>query len=114
MGTLTAPAVAFTVPWALTARDHTGNRMLRRSATSRTPQPSTTPRTPRRWSAVANSSPNSPSVEGEFVATTRTSPGRHCSTATWIIRLSPGQHSTVTAVPPMRAPGQAGRSSGPR
>ena len=47
------------------------------------------------------------------MATTSTSPGRHCSTATWIIRLSPGQHSTVTAVPPIRAPGQAGRNSGP-
>ena len=113
-GTLTAPAVAFTVPCALTARDQAGKPISRSSATSRTPLPSTTPRTPRCASAVANSSPNSPSVDGELVATTRTSPGRHCSTATWIIRLSPGQHSTVTAVPPIRAPGHAGRNSGPR
>ena len=106
-GTLTAPAVAFTVPCALTARDQTGNRISRRSATSRTPQPSTTPRTPRRWSAVANSSPNSPSVDGEFVATTRTSPGRHCSTATWIIRLSPGpaQHRHRGAADARARPG---------
>ena len=60
-------------------------------------------------SAVANSSPNIPSVRGEVVVTTRMSPAPHCSTAAWIIRLSPGQHSTVTAVPAIRAPGWIGR-----
>ncbi|AKJ15142.1 hypothetical protein ABB07_35305 [Streptomyces incarnatus] len=70
----------------------------------------TRPRTPRRFSAVANSSPNIPSVDGEVVVTTRMSPAPHCSTAAWIIRLSPGQDSTVTAVPATRTPCWTGRS----
>ncbi|KUN27995.1 hypothetical protein AQJ11_15475 [Streptomyces corchorusii] len=69
----------------------------------------TSPRTPRRLSAVANSSPNTPSVEGEVVVTTRRSPPRHCSTAAWIMRLSPGQDGTVTAVPATRTPCWTGR-----
>lgn len=73
----------------------------------------TRPRTPRWRSAVAKSSPKRPSRDGEVVVTTRTSPSRHCSTAAWIIRLSPGQHSAVTAVPPIRAPSWIGRRSGP-
>ena len=74
----------------------------------------TRPRTPRAASEVASSSPNIPSVHGEVVVTTRRSPARHCSTAAWIIRLSPGQHSAVTAVPPVRAPSWIGRRPGPR
>src|SRR3712207_7207444 len=67
-GTFTAPAVALTEPCALTARDQAGKPISCSSATSRTPLPSTTPRTPRWASAVANISSNSPSVDGEFVA----------------------------------------------
>ena len=48
-----------------------------------------------------------------MVVTTRTSPGRHCSIAAWIIRLSPGQFSTVTAEPAIRAPSWIGRSAAP-
>ena len=40
-----------------------------------------------------------PSVLSAVQPTTRISPGLHCSTATWIIQLSPGCTSTVTAVP---------------
>ena len=103
-GTLTAPAVALTVPCAETAAQKTGKPIACSSATSRTPPVVTRPRTPRCCSDVPSSSPNAPSVFGDVVVTTRMSPGRHCSTAAWIIRLSPGQHRTVTAVPPVRAP----------
>ena len=48
------------------------------------------------------------------VVTTSRSPGWHCSTAAWIIRLSPGQQTAVTAVPPIRAPRWTGRMPGPR
>ena len=57
------------------------------------------PRTPRLTSEVASSSPNAPSLLGDVVVMTMMSPGLACSTAAWIIRLSPGQHSTVSAVP---------------
>lgn len=113
IGTLTEPPVALTVPWADTARDQAAKPMSRSSWVSRMPALMTMPRTPRRWSAVANSSPNRPSVHGEVVVTTRTSPSPHCSTAAWIIRLSPGQLSTVTAVPATRTPCWTGRIPGP-
>ena len=113
-GTLTAPGVSLTVPCALTAADQAGKPMARSSATSRRPASITMPRTPRAASEVASSSPNIPSVDGEVVVTTSRSPARHCSAAAWIMRLSPGQHSTVTAVPPIRAPSWMGRSPGPR
>ncbi len=90
-GTLTAPAVAFTVPWAQTAALNTGKPIACSSATSRTPPVVTSPRTPRCCSEVASSSPKAPSALGDVVVTTSTSPGWHCSTAAWIIRLSPGQ-----------------------
>ena len=45
--------------------------------------------------------------------TTSRSPAWHCSTAAWIMRLSPGQHSAVTAVPPVRVPSWIGRRPGP-
>ena len=57
------------------------------------------PVTPRAISEVASRSPNMPSVLSAVQPTTRMSPGWHCSTATWIIQLSPGCASTVTAVP---------------
>jgi hypothetical protein len=41
-------------------------------------------------------------------ATTSTSPRRHCSTATWIIQLSPGGTLTVSAVPAIREPAWIG------
>ena len=50
-----------------------------------------------------------PSVLSVVQPTTRMSPGRHCSTATWIIQLSPGCARTVTALPATAAPGPAGR-----
>jgi 4-hydroxy-4-methyl-2-oxoglutarate aldolase len=56
-------------------------------------------------SDVASSSPNMPSVLSVVQPTTRTSPFWHCSTATWIIQLSPGCASTVTALPAIAAPG---------
>src|ERR1039458_3575873 len=80
----------------------------------RTPSSMTRPRTPRTASEVASSSPNIPSVDGDVVVTTSRSPAWHCSAAAWIIRLSPGQHSAVTAVPPTRLPSWMGRSPGPR
>src|SRR5215469_15812863 len=113
-GTLTAPAVALTVPCALIAAENTGKPMACSPATSRTPPVVTRPRTPRWASEVASNSPNAPSVDGDEVVTTRKSPAQHCSTAAWIMRLSPGQHSAVTAVPPTRMPGQAGRMPVPR
>ncbi len=51
-------------------------------------------------------------IDGEKVVTTMMSPGRQHSTAAWIIRLSPAWHSTVTALPAMRAPRWIGRISG--
>ena len=63
---------------------------------------------------VTTTSPNAPSVFGEVVVITMTSPGLACSTAAWIIRLSPDQHSTVSAVPAIRAPCWFGRIAGPR
>ena len=45
-----------------------------------------------------------PSVLSAEQPTTRMSPGWHCSTATWIIQLSPGCASTVTAVPAASPP----------
>ena len=91
-----------------------GKPIARSSATSRTPASMTRPRTPRAASEVASSSPNIPSVHGEAVVTTSRSPAWHCSTAAWIMRLSPGQHSAVTAVPPVRVPSWIGRRPGPR
>ncbi len=79
---------------------------------SRTPPVVTRPRTPRCCSWVANSSPNEPSSDGETVVTTRMSPGCVCSIAAWIMRLSPGQHSTVTAEPATRAPCWIGVTEG--
>ncbi len=45
------------------------------------------------------------SVDGDVVVTTRTSPGPHCSMLAWIMRLSPGGQSTVTAAPQILMPG---------
>ncbi len=42
------------------------------------------------------------------------SPSWHCSTAAWIMRLSPGRHRAVTAVPAMRTSCWTGRNPGPR
>ena len=55
-----------------------------------------------------------PCVDGAVVATTKMSPSWHTSTAAWIMRLSPGCDSTVTAVPATFAPTWIGRRSGPR
>ncbi len=104
-GTLTAPGVAFTVPWAHTALDQTGNRISVRSRTSRQPASMTSARVPRRRSEVANNSPNMPSVEALLNPTTNRSPASINSTATWIIQLSPGGARAVTALPATRAPG---------
>src|SRR5258707_10211483 len=70
IGTWTAPAVALTVPCAETAAQNTGKFIACSSATSRTPPVVTSPRTPRRCSAVASSSPTEPSVLAEVVVTT--------------------------------------------
>ena len=96
--------------WAVQA----GKPMSRSSRVSRSPAPMTSPRTPCAASEVASSSPKAPSLLGETVVTTMMSPGRACSTAAWIIRLSPGQQITVSAVPAMRAPCWLGRIPGPR
>ena len=97
-----------TVPAAETHRDQTGNRICASSLTSRQPASMTSPRTPRAASAVASSSPKYPSSQRDVGATTRTSPSAHCSTATWIIQLSPGGTLTVTAVPEIRGPAYTG------
>jgi hypothetical protein len=94
------------------ARDHTGNPIPRSCSTSRTPASMTTATTPCAPSDVASSSPSMPSVEGDVVVTTSTSPGRHVSTAAWIIRLSPGWQETVTAEPAATAPSWIGRIRG--
>src|SRR5688572_3014889 len=105
MGTFTDPAVALTVPCADTAFDHTGNSIFVKSATSRTPASMIKPTTPWARAETARSSPNIPSVDSDVVDTTRMSPGRQTSIAAWIIRLSPGAHNTVTALPAARAAG---------
>ena len=105
----TAPSVAFTVPLAEIAFDHTGKPISVSGFTSRQPASMTRPMTPRAISEDASSSPNMPSVLSVVQPTTSTSPLRHCSTATWIIQLSPGCASTVTAGPPIAAPAQIGR-----
>ncbi len=56
-GRFTVPAVALTVPWALTCRDQTGKPDLVIAATSRTPVVVTRPCTWRAASAVVISSP---------------------------------------------------------
>ena len=114
MGTFTDPGVLFTVPWHDTWRVHTGNPISRSSVVSRTPASMTSPRTPRAISDDASSSPNIPCVEGAVVVTTSTSPGQQTSTAAWIMMLSPGWLSTVTADPAILIPCWIGRSSGPR
>jgi len=58
---------------------------------------------------VARSSPNAPSLFSLEQATTSTSPGFSTSAATWIIQLSPGWQSAVTALPAIRAPRHTGR-----
>ena len=112
-GLFTAPPIALPVPCALTNWDQTGKRAAVIGATSRTPVVVTSPRTPRAASEVVISSPTKPSLDGEVVVTTSRSPGRACSIATCSMRLSPGPHSTVSAVPAARAPGQAGRRAVP-
>ena len=106
---LTAPSVALTVPLAEIAFDHTGKPISLSGLTSRQPASMMRPITPRATSAVASSSPNMPSVLSAVQPTTRMSPFWHCSTATWIIQLSPGCASTVTAGPAIEAPAQIGR-----
>ncbi len=97
--------MAFTVPCELTARLQIGNFISVKGATSRHPASMISPFTPRARSEVASSSPKYPSVQNDVGATTRMLPGVHTSTATWIIRLSPGGSDTVTAGPAMAAPG---------
>src|SRR5258708_27239539 len=53
-GTLTAPSVAFTVPLAEIAFDHTGKPISRSDFTSRHPASMTRPVTPRALSEVAS------------------------------------------------------------
>src|SRR5207237_2132490 len=108
-GTLTAPSDAFTVPLAEIAFDHTGKPISRSDLASRTPASITSAVTPRAISEVARRSPNMPSALSALHPTTRISPGLHCSTATWIIQLSPGCTSAVTAVPAASPPAQTGR-----
>ena len=64
---------------------------------------------PRARSEVASSSPKAPSVFSLEQATTRMSPFFTTSQATWIIQLSPGWQSAVTALPATRAPRHTGR-----
>ena len=97
------------MPLAEIARDQTGKPISVSAFTSRQPASITSPITPRATSEVASSSPNMPSVLSEVQPTTSTSPFWHCSTATWIIQLSPGCASTVTAGPAICAPAQIGR-----
>ena len=111
-GVFTAPAIALPVPWALTNRDQTGKRAAVMAATSRTPVVVTSPLTPRAASEVVISSPAKPSPDGDVVVTTSRSPGRACSMAACSMRLSPGPHSTVSAVPAARArPGRPERGA---
>ena len=65
----------------------------------------TRPTTPCARADTASSSPNIPSVDSDVVVTTRMSPGSQTSIAAWIIRLSPGAHETVTALPAALAVG---------
>ena len=80
-GTLTAPAVSLTEPWALTACDHTGKPISRSSATSRPAREHHAP-DPAMRQRGGQQLAEETAVEGEVVATTSTSPGWHCSTAT--------------------------------
>ena len=98
-----------TVPLAEMARDHGGNFISLISAASRQPMSRTTPLAPSALSDVASSSPNPPSVFSLEQATTRISPFPSTSQATWIITLSPGWHSAVTALPATHAPRHTGR-----
>src|SRR5215470_14010870 len=111
-GKFTEPRLALTVPLAEMARDHTGNFISVIGAASRQPRSRITPRAPRALTEVASSSPKPPSVFSLEQATTRTSPGFSTSQATWIIQLSPGWHSTVTALPATLAPRHTGRMCG--
>src|SRR5258708_12046086 len=99
-GTLTAPSVAFTVPLAEIALDHTGKPISRSDFTSRHPASITRPVTPRAISEVASRSPNIPSVLSVVHPTTRISPGPHCSTATRITQLPPASPPPLTPAPP--------------
>ena len=74
-GTLTEPSVAFTVPLAEIAFDHTGKPISRSDLASRTPASMTSALTPRAISEVASRSPNMPSVLSAEQPTTRMSPG---------------------------------------
>jgi hypothetical protein len=74
------------------------------SGLSRQPASITRPRTPRPQRGGEQLA-EVPVVAREVGATTRMSPSWHCSTATWIIQLSPGGTLTVTAVPAIAAPG---------
>src|SRR5262245_18413055 len=112
IGTLTEPAVAFTVPCAETAFDQTGKFISVRSLTSRTPASMTKPTTPCARADSARSSPNIPSVDSEVVDTTRMSPFWQNSIEAWIIRLSPGWQEIVIAVPAAFAAGYIGRIYG--
>src|ERR1035437_2446703 len=103
--TLTQPAVALTVPWAEMAFAQTGKFMAVSSLVSRTPASMANPTTPCARQLSPSNSPNMPSSDSEVVATTKTSPGATTSMAAWIIRLSPGWHHTVTALPDKRALG---------
>src|SRR5262249_40071465 len=111
-GTLTEPRLSLTVPLAEIVRDQTGKAISVISPASRQPMSITTPRAPRALSEVASSSPTAPSELSLEQATTSTSPGWITSTATWIIQLSPGWQSAVTALPATRAPRHTGRRYG--
>src|SRR5260370_37405640 len=71
----------------------------------------TSPLTPCTSRLPASRSPTYPSSHGLVGGTTSRSPGRACSTATWIDQLSPGATSQVSALPATRAGRKMGRMS---
>ena len=97
--------MALTVPAADTARDQTGNRIAVSSrhiaAAGLDDQAAHAARLQRGGQQFAKVTV----VKRDVGATTSTSPAWHCSTATWIIQLSPGGTLTVTAVPEIWVPG---------
>src|SRR5215813_3130351 len=111
-GRFTEPRLDLTVPLAEMARDQAGNFISLIPAASRQPMSRTTPLAPRALSEVARSSPNPPSLFSLEQATTRMSPFFSTSQATWIIQLSPGWQSAVTALPAACAPRHTGRMYG--
>ena len=89
-------------PFGLVPTEYIGKPIAQIASRSRQAPSITTATTPTAIAWCDMISPISALVRSPLPSITSTSPGRAMASAAWIIRLSPGRTSTVTAVPAKR------------